>query len=221
MNKGQPSSKTPIRERPVRVSDIFTLSTLILILANLVPVAGAFYFGWDLTSVLLIYWAESAVVGFYNICKMIAIGGRSAAYQGVFFIVHFGAFMTIHFMFLYEIFISEMDSISSVSMREALLLFSSLWPALAALFISHGVSFFQNFIGRQEYKNRTVTEQMMEPYQRIVVMQLVIIIGAALTMVIGDTTTVLLLAIIAKIAVDVRAHVIQRQPARVVAHSRE
>lgn len=39
---------------------------------------------------------------------------------------------------------------------------------------------------------KTVQEQMMEPYQLIIFMQLVIVIG--------DSTTVLMLAIIAKIA---------------------
>lgn len=211
MNKADPSSKAPSPGKPVRVSDLFTLSTLILILANLVPVFGALYFDWNLTSVLLIYWAESAVVGFYNFCKIIVIGGRSSVFHGGFFVVHFGIFMTIHFMFLHEIFIRETDSGLSVSPQDAILLFINLWPALAALFISHGFSFFQNFLGRKEYINRTVKEQMMEPYHRIVFMQVVIIIGATLTMLIGDSTAVLLLAIIAKIVVDVIAHIRERK----------
>ena len=144
MNKADPSSKAPSPGKPVRVSDLFTLSTLILILANLVPIFGALYFDWNLTSVLLIYWAESAVVGFYNFCKIIVIGGRSSVFHGGFFVVHFGIFMTIHFMFLHEIFIRETDSGLSVSRQDAILLFINLWPALAALFISHGFSFFQN-----------------------------------------------------------------------------
>jgi len=213
MNKSQPSTQKTTPGRPVRVSDLLTLSTLILILANLVPVIGALYFDWNLTSVLLIYWAESAVVGFYNFCKIIVIGGKSSVFHGVFFIVHFGAFMTIHFMFLHEIFIKETDSALSVGLADALILFNDIWPALAALFISHGFSFFQNFLGREEYLNRTVKEQMVEPYHRIVFMQVVIILGAALTMVFGDTTVVLLLAIAAKIVVDVIAHISERRAA--------
>ncbi len=41
-------------------------------------------------------------------------------------------------------------------------------------------------------------------------MQLVLIIGAGLTMLLGDSTIVLLLAIAAKIVVDVRAHIMER-----------
>lgn len=191
----------------------FTFSTLVLVIANLVPIAGAFYFGWDLASVLIIYWAESAVVGFYNFCKIIVIGGKSSVFYGFFFLGHFGAFMAVHFTFLYQIFIEGMESDSSVSIEQAINLFGELWPAVVALFISHGISFFQNFLGRKEYRNRTVKIQMTEPYQRIIFMHLVIIIGAGLTTILGDSSAVLLLVIIAKIMVDVRAHVRERMDA--------
>jgi len=106
-----------------------------------------------------------------------------------------------------------LESSTSVNVEDILILLSALWPALAALFISHGVSFIQNFIGHKEYANRTVAMQMREPYQRIVFMQLVLIIGAALTMLIGDSSTVLLLAIVAKVVVDVVAHIRERSRA--------
>ena len=210
MQNDQSSSKTVTPKKKISLANVLTLSTLVLILANLVPVAGALYFGWDLTSILVIYWAESAVVGFYNFCKIILIGGDSAIFHGMFFVVHFGAFMVIHFMFLHHIFITGMESSSSFNIKEVYTLVGGLWPALVALFISHGVSFIQNYLGHGEYKNRTVKDQMREPYQRIVFMQLVLIIGAGITMLLGDSTIVLLLAIAAKIVVDVRAHIMER-----------
>jgi hypothetical protein len=193
-----------------RFSGIFTFSTLVLVLANLVPVAGAVYFGWDLASVLVIYWAESGVIGFYNLCKILVIGGWTALFSGIFFISHFGAFMAIHFLFLYHIFIQGIDSTSSVKLEEVAIFFTTLWPAIAALFISHGISFIQNFIGHQEYRNKTVGKQMHEPYQRIIFMHMVIIIGAFMMSIMGDSTVVLMLVIAAKIVVDIRAHVKER-----------
>jgi hypothetical protein len=208
------SSNVPSHEVQVSSPSIFTFSTLVLILANLVPVAGAVYFGWDLASVLVIYWAESGVIGFYNLCKILVIGGWPALFSGIFFISHFGGFMAIHFLFLYHIFIQGIESSSTVKLEEVALLFTTLWPALAALFISHGISFILNFIGHQEYRNKTVGKQMHEPYQRIIFMHLVIIIGAFLTSIIGDSIVVLMFIIIAKVVVDVRAHVKERMLAR-------
>ncbi|MEA1889483.1 MAG: DUF6498-containing protein [Pseudomonadota bacterium] len=100
---------------------------------------------------------------------------------------------------------------SSASLSEVVLLFKALWPAWLVFFISHGISFLQNFLGRQEYKNITVGKQMHEPCQRIIFMHFVIIIGAGLTGILGDSTVVLLLVMIAKIAVDVRAHLKERK----------
>ena len=93
------------------------------------------------------------------------------------------------------------------------ILFTTLWPALAALFISHGISFIQNFIGHQEYRNKTVGKQVHEPYQRIIFMHMVIIIGAFMMSITGDSTLVLMLVIAAKIVVDIRAHVKERNAA--------
>ena len=73
---------------------------LALVAANLVPLAGALFLGWDLAAIMLLYWAESAIIGFFNLCKMLVIGGWGAAFIGVFFIVHFGGFLAGHFIFI-------------------------------------------------------------------------------------------------------------------------
>jgi Na+/H+ antiporter NhaD/arsenite permease-like protein len=91
-------------------------------------------------------------------------------------------------------------------------MFVSLWPALLALFISHGYSFAVNFLGQQEYAGRSLKEQMTEPYKRIIFMHLVLIFGGGLSMILGNVTVVLLLVIAIKIWLDVRAHVREHQP---------
>ena len=42
----------------------------LLVFANLVPLAGALTLGWDVGSILWLYWMESAVVGALNVIKM-------------------------------------------------------------------------------------------------------------------------------------------------------
>ena len=188
-------------------------SSLALILANLVPLAGAAFLGWKLSDVMVLYWAESAIIGFYNLCKIAVIGRWAALLAGPFFLGHFGGFMAVHFLFVYGIFVEGMqDGGSGGDLREVAALFISLWPALLALFLSHGYSFFANFLGRREYEGRTVKDQMAEPYTRIVFMHLVLIFGGGLTLILGGPTPVLLLVIGAKIWFDLRAHLKQRLP---------
>ena len=187
---------------------LFSTSVLALVAANLIPLAGALFFGWDLGSIMLLYWAESAIIGVFNLCKMVAIGGWSGAFLGAFFVVHFGGFMTGHFIFIRALFLENSPEFAADSggAPGILKMFLPLWPALFALAVSHGYSFAVNFLGRGEHRNRKLNKQMSEPYSRIILMHLVIIFGGALSLAMGEATPALVLLIAAKIAVDVRAH---------------
>ena len=188
-------------------------STLALIAANLIPLAGAAFGDWNLGMVMVLYWAESAIIGFFNLCKIIVIGKWAALFAGPFFLGHFGGFMAGHFLFIYTLFVEGpfTDPIASDSLSDVMQMFLGLWPALAVLFLSHGYSFFNNFLGRREYLGKTVKDQMSEPYTRIIFMHMVIIFGGGLTLALGEATPVLMIVIGLKILFDVRAHLKQRR----------
>jgi len=203
-----PESFAPtISDKPISLS---SPSTLALIFANLAPLAGATLLGWDLGLVLVLYWAESAVIGFFNICKIGVIGRWRALLAAPFFAGHFGGFMAVHFLFLWGLFVKGPQDFSGGDLSEVAQMFTHLWPALALLFFSHALSFFSNFLGRKEYRVRTIQTQMSEPYRRIIFMHLVLIFGGGLTMVLGESTPVLILVIAIKIWVDVSAHLKER-----------
>lgn len=191
-----------------------TPSALLLIVANLVPLAGTAFLGWKLSDVMVLYWAESAIIGVFNVARIAVIGRWLALLAGPFFIGHFGAFMAVHFLFVYGIFVEGFNGAGpSGSLQNVAALFIGLWPALLALTVSHGFSFFFNFIGKGEFRRRTIGNQMNEPYARIVFMHLVLIFGGVLAMVLGEPTIVILIVIGLKILVDIRAHVRQRRKA--------
>ena len=210
----EPAPVTPLAAQPdpaVISTGPLTLaspSTLLLIIANLVPVVGAVFFGWKLSDVMVLYWAESAVIGFFNVCKIILIGRWFALVAVPFFIGHFGGFMAVHFLFIYVLFVKGIAGMndSAGDLSDVAALFVALWPALLALFISHAYSFFSNFFGQDEYRNRTVSNQMSEPYNRIIFMHLVLILGGGLSMVLGQAGPVIIAVIGLKIFFDVKAH---------------
>ncbi|MDX1460573.1 MAG: DUF6498-containing protein [Xanthomonadales bacterium] len=189
-------------------------SSLLLVAANLVPLAGSVFWGWNLAYVMVLYWLESAVIALFNLAKMAVIAGWFAIPSGIFFISHFGAFMAVHFLFIYSLFVQDMDSPSGGELRDVAAMFTELWPAVLGLVISHGFSFFSNFLGRGEHRGRTIKTQMTEPYSRIVFMHLVLIFGGGIAMVLGDSVPVLVLVIAAKVAVDLRAHLKQHNMRR-------
>ena len=57
-------------------------STLVLILANMVPLLGVVLWQWDVMSILLLYWAENVVIGLLNVARM-ASSASGNLLQGV------------------------------------------------------------------------------------------------------------------------------------------
>ena len=203
----------PLPNTSLASSEPLTLaspSALLLIIANLIPVAGNIFLGWNLGDVMVLYWAESAIIGFFNVCKLAVISRWMVLLVGPFFVGHFGGFMAVHFLFLYTIFVKpQAGMVAGEDLAGVTQLFITLWPALAALFVSHAFSFYKNFLGRFEYRGRTMNQQMTEPYSRIIFMHLVLIFGGGLTMVLGNPAPVLLIVIGLKIYFDVKAHLKQ------------
>jgi hypothetical protein len=112
-------------------------------------------------------------------------------------------------MFIYGFFNAGLESNADISTAEVLADLIRLAPALAAFFISHGISYYVNFLGRREYEGKEIGAQMGEPYKRIVIMHLTIIFGGFLVMVFGSVLPALLLLIVLKLGADLRAHIAQ------------
>ncbi len=228
----------PEPERPSGIFDAGERGRLplaLLIAANLIPLAAVFLFDWDAFQLILFYWFENLVVGFYNILKMAAVplplkrGGIFArVFTMLFFCIHYGGFCGGHGMFL--LFFAEawggapsgLDVVPDERFWVGPLVFIGLlvgviqqlwalrpdgvlWPVIA-LMISHGYSFVHNFWIGGEWRTATMQKQMMQPYARIVIMHIAIIAGGALTMFLGSPLALLLLLILIKTYIDIRLH---------------
>ena len=77
------------------------------------------------------------------------------------------------------------------------------------LVISHGVSFVNNFVGRSEYLRITPQEQMMQPYQRVIMLHVTVLAGGLVVLLLGQPTLALVLLILLKTGADLRAHVME------------
>ena len=85
-------------------------SILALIAANLAPLFGVLFFGWDAAAIVLLYWIENLIIGAYNVLMMILVKVKSQSEQFKklfiipFFCVHFGGFCAVHGFFLLAFF---------------------------------------------------------------------------------------------------------------------
>lgn len=187
-------------------------SSIALIAANCIPLGGVLFLGWDIGEIMLLFWAESGVIGFYNLLKLIRVAGWGAVLYGPFFLGHYGGFMVGHLLFIYGFFGENLGEVVDVSVGQLLADLWMLSPALAAFFISHGISYVTNFIGRREYIGKDAAAQMGEPYKRIIVMHLTIIFGGFLSMMFGSALPALLLLIFLKVGTDLRGHLREHRP---------
>lgn len=46
-----------------------------LLIANAIPLVGVLFFGWSLLTILVIYWLENGIVGFWNVPKIVLAQG--------------------------------------------------------------------------------------------------------------------------------------------------
>jgi hypothetical protein len=199
-----------------------SLSSLALIGVNLLPLAGVSLLGWNLRDLMVLYWAETAVIGLWNSVKLAVIGKWAALIIVPFFLGHFGGFMAAHFMFVYYLFVRDPTATGpEPGVWQAFFeLFTPLQAAIVSLVASHGVSFFANFMGRREYLGIKLNQQMAEPYKRVIVMHITVIVGGFLTLISGTPDAALLLLILLKTGVDLRAHLKEhraREPSKKLA----
>ena len=216
-----------------------------LILANLVPLVGVLWFGWDVWGILIIYWLENGVVGLFNVLKMrraegpedgsptaraetrrrlnsFKINGRPASGTDKaalipFFIMHYGIFWVVHGVFVlllptFAVMGAEGEPDFGTTLNPLAILF-----VLVLLFISHGVSYVLNYIGRGEYLRTTAAGQMFAPYGRLVILHLTIIFGAVLIGTTGAPAVAIVILVLLKIALDLGLHLAEHRNAAAVA----
>lgn len=197
----------------------FRLSAMVLVVANLVPLAGVFFLGWRVFDVLMLYWVENVVIGVINVLRMAVCHGRSKWFLMVFFAVHYGFFCFGHLAALIGLFGDSLSVTNAWDYFFAAPVAGGLgahwqtmqWVAAACIAASHLFSYFSNFIAAGEYRRTTVNTLMMRPYGRIVVLHVSIILGAALIEWLGSPVAMLVVLVAAKTGLDLRYHLSERK----------
>jgi hypothetical protein len=188
------------------------LTVLALIAANLIPLGGVLFYGWTVFEVMIIFWAENVIIGVLNILRMATLLVLRRDYGGLvlgpFFTIHYGMFTLVHGIFVISMFGAEyMHSDGEIETFLAVLTIPALFLPFAALAASHFFSYALNFLYRGEFRTVTSGDLMMKPYARVVVLHVVIIVGGAVAMSLGEPLYALVMLVLLKIVIDVAAHI--------------
>ena len=193
-------------------------SALVLVAANLVPLAGVLALHWSVFSVLLLYWCENVVVGCFNVLRMLTASPQDVAvdigklFIIPFFIVHYGMFTMVHGIFVLTLFgPGNVRGFPGPATFVAAARGAGIGFAVLAMVASHGFSFVHNYLGSGEYRRASVQALMAQPYARVMVLHVTILAGGFAAKAMGAPTVVLLVLIGLKIAIDLRAHLAERR----------
>lgn len=188
-------------------------SLILLVAANLLPLVGVFLWDWDVFFLLLLFWCENVIIGLFGIARLVVAANNDEIREGLFlplfFLVHYGGFMFAHFMVLFAMYSSSVEELGTQAQPEdyyRLVLEQLNWMAVAALFISHGWSFIENYMGRREHERLSPMQAMGLPYKRMVITHVALLAGGFFLIEKGQPLAGLVILILLKIAMDITFH---------------
>ena len=169
-----------------------------LIIANLIPVIGVWFLNWSAKEVFLVYCLETIIIGFFTLVRLFIAGisGRTTdtwETQGgaklkqpfwffmLFFMVHYGLFVAIQMGIFFSV--SGIGDENGITFWN----FFSKWPSLltkdayimlGVFIISYSFRLISDFILTGEYKTSSLGYLMFQPYGRIFIQQVTVIVGS-------------------------------------------
>ena len=129
------------------------MARLVVFAANLLPLAGVWFWGWDAFQVLMLYWAETVIVALWTLARIATMPdpkGHSGpdrivinAGKTVFFAIHAGIFIGVHLVFLLTLFSGDWKGRMGrpVALLDALFIESGAWVALLLAFFAGLIGF--------------------------------------------------------------------------------
>jgi len=195
-----------------------TPSLVALVVANALPILGVLFLGWTVFPLVLLYWLENVVVGGFNVAKLLMAQPREPAYWLgklfliPFFVVHFGGFTYVHGVLVVAFFGPKgMQPFDLLTAVPAAIRANQLGWGVLSLVVSHGLSFYWNYLKNGEYQRASLNALMGQPYGRVIVLHLTVLFGGWVVMALGSPLFALVLLVGLKTAADWRAHQAERR----------
>lgn len=167
-----------------------------LIIANLIPVFGVWFLNWSAKEVFLVYCLETIIIGCFTLLKLLITGliVKKDTWQNqgavsrqpfwffmLFFILHYGIFVSVQMGIFF--------SVSGIGDEHGITVwnFFTKWPSLltneayimlGVFILSYGFRLTADFILTGDYKTSSLGYLMFQPYGRIFIQQVTVILGS-------------------------------------------
>ena len=206
------------------------ISIISLVIANLFSIFGIIFLGWDSLFFLISFWAESLIIGFFTILKIMKVKKISdevpfSMKKGVSFNIksvksNFNLYNFFRLkksrLLLILMFIPSFGAFMvfhlglifmTIFLKSSFtfeyfnkIFFENFLILMGILFISHLISYKINFINKKEYEKLDSERILAQPFKRVIPMSMVLIVGFAFSFFVVGL-------IIFKTIVDVYSHI--------------
>lgn len=185
---------------------------ILLIILNLIPLYGVFFWGWQSFDLIFLYWLENLVIGFFTLIRFV-VRPYSHPFElffplflAPFFVFHYGMFCYVHGSFVISLFGSDvLGEISKMNIPDVILpvveMRHLLLPA-GALFLYQLIDYCRDTIERG-LGSDNIKELMIAPYRRIIVLHITIIASGFALAALKEPIIGLVILIILKICFDI------------------
>ena len=191
-------------------------SVVPLLLSNFLTIAWALFEGWKIVDVMLVYWVQSVIIGYFNYHRIMdlqefstenfTINNRqpeptpkTKKHVAGFFALHYGVFHAAYLGFFLS---SESGEITLSSI--------GIIACVIAFILNHRYSYRFNK-ERDSQRVPNIGTLMFFPYARVVPMHLLIGMAASLG---SDSITALMIFLLLKTGADVIMHMVEHADAR-------
>lgn len=203
-----------------RVREDWRREALIAAAFGAIPVIGVLSWGWSPLALLLLFGLENVVIGLRQLAMMLLVArarpheALTALGQAMFFTIHYFGFCAAHIFFsvlLVQLMGPDAPAASAdgsypvdpgSAFTDALATLSAVWFGVVAI-VGWQIVQLAQFVGDGEGKTVSLRRLMGEPYGRIAVLHIVIIVGSGLVLSAGLPTQLFVVLALYKVAVDV------------------
>lgn len=177
-------------------------SAVMLVFANLLPVMDMLWKGDPVGSILVIYWIQMMIIGFWACLKLAVIGRwRALLYVPIFLVMY------LSIVNFFGILAGAMldDQMQGTEWHQNFSLWNYWLPALL-FFAAHGLSFYENFIGGREYEKIAWDTQLGKPILRVMPMWLAVLVGGIIGGFFHTAAVAVIFVLPVKLALDLIGH---------------
>jgi hypothetical protein len=160
---------------------------------NLFPLVGVWFLNWNPFSVLLCYLLESGVIGVFNTFKVTAVtfygkvpepvlGVNSVGLFSIpIFIIAFSMLLALNFYgFFHVIGLPITQKTNMLDVIHVIISQREMQLLLTTFFVLNAFSFITEFILPEKYQELTIEQQVVLPFPRVIIVQVLIFIGGLL-----------------------------------------